>query len=124
MGILEEIHEQLSDIYNRLGDMNPQTIVDDTPAEPDRPPTAKEKAAEKKAAKAAAAKAAKAAAKGEMSAGDFNTAVKALAKDHRDIVKKARDEMFDPDMKLRDVPAEERQNFLDRVGALVEEDDL
>lgn len=121
MGILEEIHEALNSIDQRL-----ETVVDSldggdkVDGDETRALTAKEKAAAKRAAKAAAKKAAKT----EMTSADFTVAVKALASKDSDAVRAARNELFDSSMKVRDIPAEERQSFLDRVQALIEEDDI
>lgn len=111
MGILEEIHEQLGNIRNLLDEITAPSDIE----EPERKP-AKKRAAKKKAAAKAD--------KDDLDGPTFLASVKVLAKENKEAVKAARDELFDSSMKLRDVPAEERQNFIDRVEALIEEDDL
>lgn len=111
MGILEEIHEQLGNIRNLLDAIHTESGNDDPEKKPAKKRAAKKKAAAKKD-------------DAEIDLPTFLASCKALSKENKDMVRAARDELFDSSMKLRDVPAEERQNFIDRVEALIEEDEL
>jgi len=113
VGILEDLLARLDSLDDKVENL---IAIADGPGEVvAEPKPAKKKAAKKKAA---------AKKDDELELPSFLASVKVLAKENKEAVKAARDELFDSSMKLRDVPAEERQNFIDRVEALIEEDDL
>jgi len=111
MGILEDILDRLDSLDGKIMELLAPASGETKPVKP-----AKKAAAKKKAEKGEAKKAGVPTAK-------FLGAIKEFSVEHRDKITAARDEQFDPEMKVRDIPIEERQAFLDRIAALIEEED-